>query len=197
MTATMPTPPNIVEGVKLLNQRLLPAKLDQNSAVNHALLFQWLRDLGLNPMNLSAKSLADNLEGQIKKHVKERKLVWDVEPAVLRQHVVEKIKTDQQYVEERNSQLKANETAAVKSKEDASALQRINGMIEAVRITTMGRVQYAKTETVQAALKKYLSELVKAKTPLATIEKKVRAEITKAYESYENGQSYSTTWGGA
>ena len=96
-----PAAPHIVEGINLLNQRLLPAKLNQTSPVNSALLFQWLRDLGLNPMNLSAKSLADNLEGQVRKHVMERKLVWDVEPKILRQHLVERIKTDKEYENER------------------------------------------------------------------------------------------------
>jgi hypothetical protein len=141
-----PTAPHIVEGINLLNQRLLPAKLNQTSPVNSALLFQWLRDLGLNPMNMSAKSLADNLEGQIRKHVMERKLVWEVEPKILRQHLVERIKTDKEYENERTQQRDAIDAAVAKSKEDAATLQRINGMIESVRITSMGRDQYAKTD---------------------------------------------------
>ena len=68
-----PAAPHIVEGINLLNQRLLPAKLNQTSPVNSALLFEWLRNIGLNPMNMSAKSIADNLESQIRKRVMERK----------------------------------------------------------------------------------------------------------------------------
>jgi len=196
MSAQVPTPPNIVEGVKLLNQRLLPAKLDQNSAVNHALLFQWLRDLGLNPMNLSAKSLADNLESQIRKHVMERKLVWESgkEPKILRQHVVERVKTDQQYIEERNAQAQAVEAEAAKDKENAATLQRINSMIEGVCITRMGRIQYGANEEVKAGLKKYRDQQVKANVPLATIENKIRASISKIYDNVENGQAYSKPW---
>ena len=192
-----PTAPHIVEGINLLNQRLLPAKLNQTSPVNSALLFQWLRDLGLNPMNLSAKSLADNLEGQVRKHVMERKLVWDVEPKILRQHLVERIKTDKEYENERTEQRNAVEDAAVKSKEDAATLGRINSMIEGISITTMGRVQFGKTEEAKAGLKKYRDQLIKAKTPLAIVETRIRAAIEKIYDAAEKGQAYSTVWGGA
>jgi len=194
-----PTAPHIVEGINLLNQRLLPAKLNQTSPVNSALLFQWLRDLGLNPMNMSAKSLADNLEGQIRKHVMERKLVWEVEPKILRQHLVERIKTDKEYENERTQQRDAIDAAVAKSKEDAATLQRINGMIESVRITSMGRDQYAKTDEAKSGLRKWRDQLAKAKAPLATIESRIRAAINKIYDAYENGQSYSKPWesGGA
>ena len=94
---TTPVAPHIQEGIRLLNERLKPAKLDQknlaNANINATLLFQWLHNLGLNPMQLSARAIADNLESQIKKHVHEHSLIWEVEPKVLRQHVVEKIKT--------------------------------------------------------------------------------------------------------
>ena len=198
MTAT-PAAPHIVESIRLLNERLKPARLYQNSPVNSALLFQWLRDLGLNPMNMSAKSLADNLEGQIRKHVMERKLVWEVEPKILRQHLVERIKTDKEYENERTQQRDAIDAAAAKSKEDAATLQRINGMIESVRITSMGRDKHAKTDEAKSGLRKWRDQLAKAKTPLATIESRIRAAINKIYDAYENGQSYSKPWesGGA
>jgi len=192
-----PAAPHIVEGIKLLNQKLLPAKLNQTSPVNSALLFEWLRNIGLNPMNMSAKSLADNLESQIRKRVMERKLVWDVEPKILRQREVERIKTTREYEEERTQQRNTVEATAAKSKEDAATMDRINSMIEGINITSMGRVQYGKTDEVKSELRKYRDQLVKAKTPLATIETRIRVARDKAYDAAEKGQAYSTVWGGS
>ena len=150
--------------------------------------------MGLNPLQMSSKSIADNLESKIKKHVMERRLMWEVEPKILRQHLVERVKTDKEYENERTAQRDAVEAATKKSKEDAATMDRINGLIEGVSITAMGRVQYGKTDEAKSGLKKYRDQLVKAKTPLATVENKIRESVSKIYEAYENGQAYSKPW---
>ena len=122
---------------------------------------------------------------------------WDEE--LLIEHLVERINTDTEYENERTQQRDAIDAAAAKSKEDAATLQRINGTIESVRITSMGRDKHAKTDEAKSGLRKWRDQLAKAKAPLATIEYRIRAAINKIYDAYENGQSYSKPWesGGA
>jgi hypothetical protein len=172
----------------------------KSTPINGAIIAEWLKNEdGIDVMRTATYVLVGAMYEAIKRHVHDGKLYWDVKPAVLRQREVERIKTTKEYENERTQQRDAVEAAAAKSKEDAATLQRINGMIEAVRITSMGRDQHAKTDEAKAGLRKWRDQLAKAKTPLATIESRIRAAINKIYEAYENGQSYSKSWesGGA
>jgi len=123
--------------------------------------------------------------------------VWDVEPKILRQRDVERIKSTGEYEEDRTQQRNVVEAKATKSKEDAATMDRINRLIEGVSITHMGRVQFGKTDEVKTGLRQFRDQLVKAKALLPTVENRVRASMDKVYDAVEKGQAYSTVWGGA
>lgn len=182
--------PHIIEAVNELNKRLLPAKLKQNFA-NSKMLFDWLSEEGLNPMNLSSKALANAMEAQVKKHVSEDKLDWTVKPAILRQHLVEKAENPRKIEEERAARLKAIDAATAKSMESEACEKRINGLIEGVVITNADNrgVSYGKTEAAKDSLRKLEKRLKASGTPLQSVETGLRKLREEIYAEVERNQA--------
>jgi hypothetical protein len=182
--------PHIIEAVIVLNKRLLPAKMKQNFA-NSKLLFDWLSEEGLNPMNMSSKGLADAMETVIKKHIHDGLIDWTVKPAILRQRIVEKVENPLKLAEERAAQLKAVDAATAKSMEDEACQKRINALIEGAVITNADNrgISYGKTGAAKDSLRKLEKRLKAGGTPLQMVETKLRNRREELYREVERNQA--------
>ena len=186
--------PHIVEAVSDLNRRLLPAKLNQTDSKNTALLFGWLLEQGLNPLNMSATELADFFEKRIRDTVFEGKLVWDVEPKALKvRKQLTGPATKQSAAQSENEFAKvkrAGEQADAQKKADADSERQITEAINGIQFIDYRtqRVAYGRTESAKAALRIHVTQMKQRGHSLQVIAKVVSAKIADLYKADERSR---------
>ena len=180
--------PNILEGIKAVAARLLPAKLNQTSTKNVILILGWLAEENLlEDPNTPPAKIADVLEQEIRARLLNRELVWDEEPAKLKNERLRKanISTDEKPLNrgELSKEVEARDAyAALQKKSEEQIKNLIDGFSPANR---RGSINYPVKEAVQKQLREHLAKEKARGVNLADVFPKLQEFVEKKYREIE------------